>query len=276
MTGVETAARHGLRRRATAGALGLVVLVYFAAWFAIMLAGLFGGPIDYRMAGSIVLAGAGTVLIVGIPLIAAWVLAGRGSPPSIRLEPWLRVFLVVSVVMLVGVIAWRGVVSPFAPVATRLDPACASLDAAGLAAHWPADTRELNQDDTDFDGDLTPYSICGWTMKLDAKPPAPYVGVSARVTRFDGTGTSSGLAAAIRYFRGDLDDITSPLRIDDIGDEAYATSSTTSAEVVARRANVVVSVEFSLRGDSSGPDPTIAVTAARDLAGRIVAGIKVR
>ena len=275
MTGIETTARYGLRRRASAGALAFVMLLYFAAWFAVMLAGLFGGPIDYRMTGSIVLIGTGTVLVVGGPLIAAGVLASRGSPPAIRPRPWLLVFLV-SVVMLVGVIAWRGVVSPFAPVATRLDRACASLDAAGFAAHWPADTREINQDDTRFHDDLDPYSICGWRMKIAAEPPAPYVGVSARVTLFDGTDTSSGLATAIRNFRGDLDDTASPQRIDDIGDEAFAVGSSTSAEVVARRANVVVRVEFSLRGDSAGPDQTLAVTAARDIVGRIVAGIAVR
>ena len=276
MTGVETTARHELRRRASAGALALVLLLYFAAWFAVMLAGLFGGPIDYRMTGSIVLIGTGTVLVVGGPLIAAGVLASRGSPPAIRLGPWLLVFLTVSVVLLVGVIAWRGVVSPFTPVATRLDPACASLDAAGLAAHWPADTREINQDDTRFHDDLDPYSICGWSMKTDARPPAPYVGVSARVTLFDGTDTSSGLAAAIRNFRGARDDTASPLRIGDIGDDAFAVGSTSSVVVAARRANVVVRVEFLLRGDSSDPGPTIATTAARDLVGRIVAGITVR
>jgi hypothetical protein len=185
------------------------------------------------------------------------------------------VFLAVSVVMLVGVVAWRGVVSPFAPVATRVDTACTSLDAAGLAAHWPADTRIINQDDTEFDDDFSPYSFCAWSMKPDAQPPAPYVAVSARVTLFDGSGTSSGLAAAIRNFRGDVESAASPLRIDGIGDEAFATDSTTSAKVVARRANVVVSVEFSIRGDSSGPDPTTATTAARDMIGRIVAGIEV-
>jgi hypothetical protein len=274
MTGVGTA-RHGFSRRALAGALALVLSLYFAAWVAVVLSGLSGGPIDYRMTGSVLLVTAGAVLVVGVPLIAAWVLASRGSPPSIRPGWRLLVFLAVSAAMAVGVVTWRGVVSPFEPVATRVETACTSLDTAGLATHWPADTRMINQDDTESHNGLGPYSFCAWSMKTDARPPAPYFAVSARVTLFDGSSTSSGLAAAMRNFRGDVEDAVRPLRIDGIGDEAFAAGSTTSAKVVARRANVVVIVEFSLRGDSSGPDSTTATTAAHDMVGRIVSGIEV-
>jgi hypothetical protein len=265
--------RHGLRLRMLTGASAAALLLYLAVWLAVMMVGLFGGPIDYRATGSILLVTAGAVLLVGVPLIAVWVLASRSSPGRVRPGWRLIVLLALSLLVLVGVVAVRGVISPFAPVATRVAPACAALDAAGLAAHWPADTRTVNEDKTGR-YDSGPYSICSWYMKSDAQPPAPYVAASARVTVFDGSRSSSGLAAAIRFFRTDADD-ASALPTDDIGDEAYTTESTTSTEVVALRANAVVRVEFLLRGDSSGRDATTATGAARDLAARIVAGVEV-
>jgi hypothetical protein len=75
-------ARHALGRRALAGAFGLVLLLYFAAWLAVMLSGLGGGPIDYRMVGGLLLISAGTVLVVGVP-----VLAGGFWPAAVPRRP---------------------------------------------------------------------------------------------------------------------------------------------------------------------------------------------
>jgi hypothetical protein len=274
MMGVDMA-RRARRLRALAGAFYIAVIVYLIFWMAVVPFGLFGDqPIDYQIIGRIMLVAGVPMLVLLVPAWAVWVLLGHDVPRRPRAW-WPLPVVATSLVLLFSVVALRGVVPPFAPGADRIGPACASLDAAGLDTHWPADTRDPRQDAV-FDGELGPYSYCGWMLKTEIGVTSPYVSLMAQVALFDGNGIGSALGTAMNDFRDRDENASSPHRISGLGDEAFGEQSGTSVTVVARRANVVVSLTLDAREDSTIPTPTPPAAAARDMVRRMVAAIVVR
>ncbi|RSM51571.1 hypothetical protein DMB66_41610 [Actinoplanes sp. ATCC 53533] len=160
----------------------------------------------------------------------------------------------------------RGVIWPSAPTASLVPVACPALQAAGLDRLWPADTRTLDRDEQDRH-QLGEYSYCGWVRR---GPDAPYIRLSAVVRRHDGFAMSSPIAMAVRSYTSERAAESSPEPVSALGDEGFVSSAADEVLVVARRANVTVSIDLVMEPR----DPEEAEAASRELTAEILAGIR--
>jgi hypothetical protein len=224
-----------------------------------------GGPLDYRTIGMV----AGFTLVVGAvvvgPLIAIRVARSRtATPPSAR-----RVVTIVAIglvaVVLVG--AWKGVVTPWAPVASGTEAACPALDRAGLSRAWPDAPRERTRDDVDHN-DLGVFSYCSWTFDTET-PGRNSVLLNSFVWLYEGTSEGTALGWATREYRDRNGDALRRRTLGNVGDEAFADDAGDRLTVVARRANVLIQVEI----HPSTPD---AGRIAEELVRGMAAGVRPR
>jgi hypothetical protein len=160
----------------------------------------------------------------------------------------------------------RGVIWPSTSTASRVSAACPALLAAGLDRLWPADTRTLDRDEQDRH-ELGEYSYCGWVRRA---PDAPYIRLTTVVRRHDGFAMNSAIAMAVRSYTSERAAESSPEPVPALGDEGFVSSAADEVLVVARRANVTVSIDLVMEPR----DPDEAETASRALATEILAGIR--
>ncbi|RSM56802.1 hypothetical protein DMB66_32805 [Actinoplanes sp. ATCC 53533] len=181
---------------------------------------------------------------------------------------------VASVLATAGVrAAEREVIWPWTPTASHVTAACPALQAAGLDRVWPANTRTRDRNELDRH-ELGESSYCGWVHRAR---DAPYIRLSAVVRRHDAFAGFSAINMAIRGYTTDRTVQTFAEPVRDLGDDAvmssaddaFMTSSADQVLVVARRANVTVSVDVSM----TPQDPARAETAAQGLTAAIIAGI---
>lgn len=247
--------------------LGRVALaVFIVGCMVIVISGAVdNGPIDYRMVGTV----AGLTMVISsvflLPTLALRLMRTRTRtiPP---LSPWRATALVaVGLAGVATVCVWRGVIAPWAPVATGTDAACPALERAGLSQAWPTVPRTRTRDDVDHN-DLGVFSYCAWSADGDVQN-SPFTMLNASVYLYEGTrlGTATGWAAGV--YRDRLDEAMRSRALDGIGDEAFAAELADPVTVTARRANVLIQVEIY----SSTAD---AARIAEDLVRRMAGGVR--
>jgi hypothetical protein len=222
-----------------------------------------GGPIDYRMVATVAAVAMAASAVVLLPAFTIWLSRTRTLPP---LPPPMVVALVaVGMAAVAGVVVWRGVVTPWAPVATATDAACPALERAGVGQSWPGTPRTRSRDDVHHN-DIGVFSYCGWTSDYTVDPP-PFMIINSFVRLYDGTRTGTALGWAADGYRDQHDEATRARTLDGIGDEAFVADAGDTVGVTARRANVLVHVEIS---------PSTADTArvAEDLVRRMTAAVR--
>jgi hypothetical protein len=253
----------GRRWRALLGrvALGLFLFVCMN----VVINGAIGrGPVDYRMVGVV---GGFTMLCAGVVMLPALAVRLRRTRTVTPLSPWrAAAFVAAGLVAVAAVFAWKGVVQPWAPVASATEAACPALERAGLAQAWPDAPRSRTRDDVD-PNDLGVFSYCSWTMDTPDKNPS-FVILNSFVWLYEGTRLTTALGWATGEYRDRYDDDAARRwTIDGIGDEAFGVDTADKVTVVARRANVLVQVEIYPSAEGSG--------TAESLVRRMVAGIRV-
>lgn len=171
----------------------------------------------------------------------------------------MLVALVVVGVSVAGVrVAQRGWILPSTPQATNAIDACRALDAAGLSQFWPPDLRERDGYNAP---DGSGYSSCRLTPRpgeKDGRFTLVHATVAVgRANLYTSSETGSREVFAVNCTG------KSP-SLPPVGDQSCRKSD---GVIVARRANVVVTVDVAA-ADGSSADRTAAI-----LAKRIVAGI---
>ncbi|WP_203999427.1 hypothetical protein [Virgisporangium aurantiacum] len=222
------------------------------------------GPLDYRTFGLV--AGLTAVLgsVIVAPLVAIRLARSRtAAPPPRRVVAIVAAGLIA--VVLVG--AWKGVIVPWAPVASGTEAACPALDRAGLSQAWPDAPRERTRDDVDHN-DLGVFSYCSWTVDAET-PSQKFVLLNSFVWLYEGTREGTALGWAIREYRDRNDDAVRRRTLGNVGDEGFADDGGDRLTVVARRANVLIQVEIY-------PSSSDAGRIAQDLVRRMAAGVSTR
>jgi hypothetical protein len=216
----------------------------------------------------------------GAPLDESHDLPRRDAPKRAGGRPVLMTSLIVTVLVAVvaAKAAVRGVITPWAPIASSAPTACPALAAAHLDRIWPPDTRKMDGEPAVFHDRGADQSICTWGRPDTMWPypakqvRAPFTRLKAQIIRDKGDLTVSPLASGISQMEIGRQDESAPQDVSDLGDTAYATTDPsgdeTHAKVVARRANVIVSVE------ATADDASRATTAAHDLTAAILAQIE--
>jgi hypothetical protein len=224
-----------------------------------------GGPLDYRTIALV----AGFAVVVGsvliLPLLAIRLARSRtATPPPLRLAVTI---VAVGLIAVVLVSAWKGVITPWAPVASGTEAACPALDRAGLSRAWPDAPRERTRDDVDRH-DLGVFSYCSWTVDTETTSQK-FVLLNSFVWLYDGTREGTALGWATREYRDRNDDAVRRRTLGNVGDEGFADDGGDRLTVVARRANVLIQVEIY-------PSTSDAGRIAEDLVRRMAAGVSTR
>ena len=238
--------------------------VYVFGCLAIVLDGLPDKPIDYRHVvvtawWMLVFGSIGIVTAVGFFLA----FARDVRPVSARIT---AVVVVGGLIAVAAAGVWRGVVTPWTPVAASTDTACQASESAGVAALWPDAPHRRGPDSTDGSVEGVLSSTCTWTIEAGSETP-PFSTITSSVWLYrDDRFRSGARLAAERYV---VRHIGQPGRrtVAGVGDEATASDHWNGVTVTARRANVVVEVEVYTSGHAE------ADRIATDLARRMSADI---
>jgi hypothetical protein len=259
--------RPAAPQRAATMALVLAILVPTVALLVVSVVR--PGPFDFRFHAMVVLC---VMTLVALLLLLG--LRRRWIPAPVN-RTWVAAAALGSVVASMTVMGSRGVAWPWTPTATRTDAACPALDAAGLDRYWPADSRRLlHQESKPVSHGI--QTRCDWFRRDDQPggPAAPFLGLTGGVTRYDGELTRSSVAVAVDRFASNRIGFAEPLKLRGIGDEAFVSAVGTAVVIIARRANVVVTVDI-LRYDQ-GVDAVQTEEAARALAAAMLGRISLR
>jgi hypothetical protein len=174
--------------------------------------------------------------------------------------------LVILLVLLAGWrIADRGWISPWTPVATYIPTACRALDGAGLDRIWPPSQRESQ--DRDF-RDAGGLSACQWSVRSEAEDSRYSYVMASYYSPPVGLPVWSSTATAIMNYNSSCA-IKVPVE-PAIGDSACFNGSGSAAEIVVRKADVLVRVSVTRSDLTSGQ--TDAVRLATALARQISVG----
>lgn len=258
MAGDDVSDKRARRWRVILGRTALTVFGFCCT--VIVIGGILDdSPIDYRMIGMI---GGLTLAFGGVLFLPLFVLRLARNPAPV--SPW-RVAAVVAVgAVAVGLVSvWRGVVVPWAPVASTTEAACPALERAGLGQAWPDTPRNRTRDEVDHN-DLGVFSYCSWTVDA-VTPSQSFVMVNSFVWLYEGTGMSTALGWATGAYRDRYDDAMLANTLDGIGDEAFTADAGDRLTVTARRANVLIHVEIY---------PSAAGGIAESLVRQMVAGVR--
>jgi hypothetical protein len=262
----EPSSRPAAPQRATTMALVPAVLAPTVALLVVCVVR--PGPFDFRFHAVVLCV---LTLVVLLLLLG---LRGRRIPAAVN-RTWVAAAALASVVASVAVMGSRGVVWPWTPTATQTAAACPALDAAGLDRYWPANSRRLLHQESE----PVTHGIrtkCVWFRRDEQPggPVAPFLALTGGVTRYYGELTRSSIAVAVDRFASDRIGSVEPLKLPGIGDEAFVSASDTAVTIIARRANVVITVEI-LRYDR-GVDAWRTEEAARALAVAMLGRISLR
>jgi hypothetical protein len=237
--------------------------VYVFACLAIVADGVPDKPIDYRHVAvtawwMLVFGSIGIVFGLGFFLA----FARNVQPVSAR---FAAVVVVGGLVAVAAVGAWRGVVTPWTPVATTTDGACEELDRAGVDALWPGAQRRTTDRTDEWTG-RGQSSACTWTIDAGSETP-PYSTIATTIRLYKDDRFTSGVRLAANWYVTRHLGLPGRRTVAGVGDEATASDHWNGVTVTARRANVVVEVAVYTSGHAE------ADRIARDLAKRMSAGI---
>jgi hypothetical protein len=215
------------------------------------------GPIDVARILTPVLWGLGLISVGVVPALALRV---RRVPK--RLAAGL---VAVGLAAVVSVGVSRGVIVPWAPVATATDAACAALERAGLGEIRPDVSHSKTRDDEEHNNSGL-FSYCAWTLGAPTgnaeSEHVPFRLLNSLVWLYE----NDPIGSATAEYRTRHEGPARPRTLARIGDEAFAESGDWS-KVTARHANVVISVEIY-------PASPQAASIAEGLVRRMAAGVK--
>jgi hypothetical protein len=167
-----------------------------------------------------------------------------------------------QLVTMAGINLWqRGLTGPWEPVASGPVPACAALTSDG-GRRWPG--RVLWQNDNTPGRDLT---YCTWLFTAPDGGWTSFDHARVEITTHDGRPTRSAVPVAANRYRYDREAMVAPVPLTGVGDEASMSTHWDHVQVVARRANVTLTVRLFHIGQIPPAQEAAAFIAAETLHG---------
>ncbi|XVV10872.1 hypothetical protein ACQP2X_39440 [Actinoplanes sp. CA-131856] len=128
--------------------------------------------------------------------------------------------------------------------------------------------------------DVGDYSYCGWVRRPETARDSAYLRLSVSLKRHTGFTLASPIAMAASSLRTErrVASGPEPMPVPGLGDEVFLLDDTDRVYLVARRANVTLTIDINLdpqRPGGHADSHAEAVRAARSLSAAILSGITV-